>query len=348
MSAAPAPARIDYTEETLANGLHVIYAPLRQAPVVHVRVIYHVGSRDEQPNRRSFAHMFEHMMFRGSAHVKPEEHMKLIGTVGGYSNAFTSFDTTQYVDTIPSNQLELALYLEADRMSSFKVSDKIFKTERKVVAEEWRIQQNQPYGRAYDDFMKLAFKKHPYRWTPIGNMNDLAAAHASELQAFFNRYYVPNNATLLITGDINVAAAKKLVHKYFAWIPEGAKIKRDIPAEPRQVKPIRGKENYPVPLSVVAIGYRTPGYGAKDDYAVSALATIVGQGESSRLYKALVRLQASLVRRRAGRPRRARRLRRPGRRRDGDGWQGPGRSRKDDPGDAAGHRRAWGDRRGTE
>lgn len=286
--AAPAPAKIEYSEETLDNGLRVIYAPLHQAPVVHVRVIYHVGSRDEQPDRRGFAHMFEHMMFRGSAHVKPEEHMKLIGVVGGYANAFTSFDTTQYVDTIPSNQLELALYLEADRMASFKVSEEIFRTERKVVAEEWRIRQNQPYGRVFDDFLNVAFTKHPYRWSPIGDMDDLAAAQPQELQAFFDRYYVPNNAILLIAGDIDVAATKKLVRQYFAWIPDGKKVERNIPAEPQHNQAVRSEVSYAAPLPVVVIAYRTGGYGQNDDYALSLLATIVGQGESSRLYKALV------------------------------------------------------------
>src|SRR5436305_550025 len=127
--------KIEFTEETLDNGLHVIYAPLHQAPVVHVRVFYHVGSRDERPDRQGFAHMFEHMMFRGSAHVAPEEHMKRIGVCGGYSNAFTSFDETVYHDTVPAQYLDMVLWLEADRMSSFKVSDEIFQTERKVVAE---------------------------------------------------------------------------------------------------------------------------------------------------------------------------------------------------------------------
>ena len=136
--------KIEFTEETLDNGLHVIYAPLHQAPVVHVRVLYHVGSRDERPDRQGFAHMFEHMMFRGSAHVAPEEHMKRIGVVGGYSNAFTSFDETVYVNTTPAQYLDMALWLEADRMASFKVSDQIFQTERKVVAEEWRMRMNRP------------------------------------------------------------------------------------------------------------------------------------------------------------------------------------------------------------
>src|SRR6478672_5644683 len=188
---------IPFTEEDLANGLHVIYAPLHNAPVVHVRVLYHVGSRDERPDRQGFAHMFEHMMFRGSAHVAPEEHMKRVGQVGGISNAFTSFDETVYVNTVPAEWLDMVLWLEADRMSSFKVSDEIFQTERKVVAEEWRMRNNQPYGNLFELFLKAAFKNHPYQWTPIGNMEHLKNARSNELQDFFNTYYVPNNATLV-------------------------------------------------------------------------------------------------------------------------------------------------------
>src|SRR5262245_18688839 len=161
-------APIQFEKETLDNGLRVIYAPLRQAPVVHVRVLYHVGSRDERADRQGFAHMFEHMMFRGSAHVLPEQHMKMIGVVGGHSNAFTSYDQTTYVNTIPANAVDMALYLEADRMASFKVNDSIFQTERNVVAEEWRMRYaKQPTGFMRLDFMKLAFNTHSYRWTPI-------------------------------------------------------------------------------------------------------------------------------------------------------------------------------------
>src|SRR5215208_8184625 len=231
---ASEPAKIEFTQETLDNGLHVIYAPLHQAPVVHVRVLYHVGSRDERPDRQGFAHMFEHMMFRGSAHVKPEEHMKLIGVVGGNSNAFTSFDQTTYVNTIPSNHLEMALYLEADRMSSFNVDENIYKTERKVVAEEWRIRQNRPYGTQYEDFLAKAFTTHSYRWTPIGNMEHLKAAEVAELQDFFNTYYLPNNATLIIAGDIDVEKTREMVKRFYGWIPRGPEVKRNIAAEPEQ------------------------------------------------------------------------------------------------------------------
>ena len=243
---------IQFQEETLPNGLRVIYAPLHQAPVVHVRVLYHVGSRDERADRQGFAHMFEHMMFRGSAHVKPEEHMKRVDDVGGICNAFTSFDQTVYHDTVPANKLEMALYLEADRMASFKVSEDIYKTERKVVAEEWRIRQNKPYGTMYEDFLKNAFKAHSYRWTPIGNMSHLAAAPVSELQEFFNTYYLPNNAVLVVAGDIDVDAAKKMVHRYYAWIPKGPEVKRAIPQEPTQTEAREATVAYRVPLPAAA------------------------------------------------------------------------------------------------
>jgi zinc protease len=286
--AARAADKIEFTQEMLPNGLRVIYAPLHQAPVVHVRVLYHVGSRDERPDRQGFAHMFEHMMFRGSEHVKPEEHMKLVQMVGGMSNAFTSFDQTVYVNTIPANQLEMTLYLEADRMASFKVNENIFKTERNVVAEEWRRGQNQPYGTMYQDFLAMAFKNHPYHWSPIGNMQQLAQAQVSELQDFFNTYYIPNNAVLVIAGDIDVAAAKGMVGKYFGWIPKGADIKRNIPTEPVQEQMREEVTPRQVPMTRIMIGYHAPAYKSDDNYALSLLGDILGSGASSRLHRMLV------------------------------------------------------------
>jgi len=281
-------AAVEFTQETLENGLQVIYAPLHQAPVVHVRVLYHVGSCDERPDRQGFAHMFEHMMFRGSAHVKPEEHMKLIGMVGGMSNAFTSFDQTVYVNTVPSNQVELALYLEADRMASFKVSDEIYQTERKVVTEEWRMKQNRPYGALWEDFAKAAFTKSPYRWTPIGNMDNLRAAQAAELQDFFNRFYVPNNAILVIAGDIDVPAAKALVKKYYAWIPRGQEAKPALPAEPEHTEARKVEVKYRVPLPRIMIGFQAAPYKSDDNYPLQLLGTILGGGRSARLDRTLV------------------------------------------------------------
>ncbi len=288
LAEAPSAEAIPFTQETLPNGLRVIYAPLHQAPVVHVRVLYHVGSRDERPDRQGFAHMFEHMMFRGSAHVPPQEHMKLINQVGGYSNAFTSFDETVYVNTVPSEHLEMALYLEADRMSSFKVSDEIYRTERKVVAEEWGMKQNRPYGNLYEDYLKLAFTRHSYRWTPIGNMQHLAAAPVSELQDFFNTYYLPNNAVLVIAGDIDVDAAKQMVQKYFAWIPRGADIHRLAEQEPPQTEPRQGTVPDRVPLTEIVVGWHMPAYKSDDQYPLSVLSAALGEGASSRLERLLV------------------------------------------------------------
>lgn len=281
-------APIVYETETLDNGLRVIYAPLRQAPVVHVRVLYHVGSKDEQPDRQGFAHMFEHMMFRGSAHVPPERHMQLINSVGGISNAFTSFDQTTYVNTVPTEHTEMALWLEADRMASFKVTDDIYKIERKVVAQEWAMRMNQPYGNMYEEFLKNLYAKHSYRWTPIGNMEDLKAASANELQSFFNTYYIPNNAVLVVAGDIDIAKTKGWVKAYFGWIPKGPTPPRLAPREPEQTVGRRSVVPASVPLPAVVVGVRVPPFNSDDNYALDLLEEILGGGRSSRLSQRLV------------------------------------------------------------
>lgn len=283
-------SKIEFTKETLDNGLRVIYAPLKTSPVVHVRVMYNVGSRDERPDRQGFAHMFEHMMFRGSRHVAPEQHMKLIGIVGGDSNAFTSFDQTTYTNTLPSNNTEMALYLEADRMASFKVNDQIFQTERKVVAEEWRMRYaNQPLGPIFQDLLRTAFTTHSYRWTPIGDMQQLAQATSSELQEFFNTYYVPNNACLVIAGDIDIEQTKQWVRKYYGWIPKGPDVPRNMPAEPKQTEVRRlvvAKPN--VPLTNMYIAFKTPEYRDADHDALNVLGDILASGRTGRLDRALV------------------------------------------------------------
>jgi zinc protease len=281
-------APIDFETETLDNGLRVIYAPLRQAPVVHVRVFYHVGSKDEKPDRQGFAHMFEHMMFRGSAHVPPEQHMRYINGVGGISNAFTSFDQTTYVNTVPAGATEQALWLEADRMASFKVTDQIYQIERRVVAQEWAMRMNQPYGNLYEEFLKNAYAKHSYRWTPIGNMEHLKAAAVSELQEFFNTYYIPNNAILCVAGDIDVARTKEWVHKYYAWIPKGPEPKRLAQREPEQTEGKRAVVPANVPLPAVLVGVRIPPYKSDDQQAFEILDEILGSGRSSRLNVRLV------------------------------------------------------------
>jgi zinc protease len=289
-----------WTTETLSNGLTVIYAPMPSSPTTHVRVIYHVGSRDERPDRQGFAHMFEHMMFRGSAHVAPQEHMKLIGQVGGYSNASTSFDETVYVNTLPASYTEMALWLEADRMSSFKVSPQIYVTERQVVGQEFSRRLNQPYGGMYDQLQAVEFKVHPYHWTPIGNMDHLQAAQPAELQEFFNKYYVPNNAILVIAGNIEVEKTRAEVKRYFGWIPgRGLQVgnggntswlalQRNIPQEPPQTEPRRLDIKMPVPMARMVLAYHLPPAKSENMDPIGLLLTILGDGESSRINKALV------------------------------------------------------------
>jgi zinc protease len=281
-------APIMFETETLANGLRVVYAPLRQAPVVHVRVLYHVGSKDERPDRQGFAHMFEHMMFRGSAHVKPEEHMRLINSVGGISNAFTSFDQTTYINTVPAEHTEMALWLEADRMASFKVTEEIYKIERNVVAQEWAMRMNQPYGNLYEEFLRNLYAKHHYRWTPIGNMEHLKAAAVDELQAFFNTYYLPNNAILVVAGDIDVAKTREWVKRYYGWIPKGPQPARLTASEPEQSAERREVVPANVPLPAVVVGAKAPPYKSDEQYALLVLDEILGGGRSSRLNRRLV------------------------------------------------------------
>lgn len=288
-------APIEFEQETLANGLRVIYAPLDNAPVVDVRVLYHVGSKDERPDRQGFAHMFEHMMFRGSAHVAPEEHMKLVNSVGGNSNAFTSFDQTVYYETLPASHLAMALWLEADRMASFKVSPEIYNTERNVVAEEWRMRLNRPYGALFDILDKAIFTRSNYRWTPIGDMDHLREAAPSELQEFFNRFYVPNNATLVISGNFEPARTKELVRQYFGWIPEGKPIVRTSPTEPQQTQAKQVTVEESVPLPAVVVAFKLPPYRSTDHEAIALLSDILDSGASGRLDRALVHSEHPLA-----------------------------------------------------
>ncbi len=281
-------ATTPFTTETLSNGLRVIYAPMPSSPVVHVRVFYHVGSKDERSDRNGFAHMFEHMMFRGSEHVAPEVHMKLLQNVGGYSNAYTSFDETVYINTVPATFSELPLWLEADRMASFKVSPAIFQMERLVVAEEWRLRQNQPYGTMWEEMVQTIFTKHNYQWTPIGNMDHLRAAKASELQDFFNTYYVPNNAVLVVAGNIDVKKTQEQVKRYYGWIPKSPDIHRVSPVEPAQTEARRREVAMRVPLNRIVIGYRMPVWADDDRDALGVLLAILGDGRSSRISQALV------------------------------------------------------------
>ena len=282
----------DYHAITLDNGMQVITLEDHSTPIAAVQVWYHVGSKDEKPNRRGFAHMFEHMMFRGTQNIGPKAHFEHIRRVGGWANAFTSFDNTTYVQVVPSNQVEIVMWLEAERMGFLKINDGYFDTERKVVAEEFRRGQESPYGTAPEKLLGQIFTKHPYRWSPIGDMNELAEADAKELQEFWETYYVPNNAALVVVGDVDHEEVEAMAKRHFGWIPKYDDPPRVTVREPAQKKQRRIKikeRNGPVPIAGVL--FRTVPMGHEDELALEVLGHILGGGESSRLWKDLVREQ---------------------------------------------------------
>ena len=288
---ADRPPKLNFTTHALSNGLEVILLESHEVPVVNVQVWYHVGGKDEQPGRTGFAHLFEHLMFKGSAHVGPDEHSRIIEGVGGYDNAETNDDSTDYYETIPSQYLERILWLEADRMGSLNVDDANFKSERQVVEEERRVRvDNQPYGSIEEDLRAAAFTVHGYHHTPIGSIADLDAATVEDVRAFFNTYYKPNNATLVIVGDFDYEQALAWAKKYFEGIPASAgPIPRPSKPEPPQTAQRDVSKSYTnTPLPAVVIGYKIPARYSPDSYPLDLAADILAAGESSRLYQALV------------------------------------------------------------
>ncbi|MGD2108848.1 MAG: pitrilysin family protein [Phycisphaerae bacterium] len=290
---AEATRRYDYRKVVLDNGLTVITLEDHSCPIVAVQVWYHVGSKNEDPERQGFAHMFEHMMFRGTDRLGPEEHFESIRGTGGSCNAYTSFDNTTYVNELPSNQLELALWLEAERMAFLKIDDEGFYTERNVVEEERRMRSlNAPYGTVMEKVLPVLFTKHPYRWSTIGQIPHLRAATIEELQAFWDKYYVPSNATLVIVGDVTHDHAQTLARKYFSWLPRCAEPEPLGITEPPQTEPrsvtIPEKKG---PAPIVGLLYRGVPMGHKDEVAAEMLMSILGDGESSRIYKDVVKDQ---------------------------------------------------------
>lgn len=286
----------DYREITLENGLKVLTLEDFSCPIVAVHLWYHVGSKDENPERQGFAHMFEHMMFRGTDKLGPTDHFDLIRATGGECNAYTSFDNTTYVQELPANQLEMALWLEAERMTHLKIDQSNFDTERKVVEEERRLGLNRPYGTVPEKLLAEIFKKHPYQWTPIGRIPHLRAASVGELREFWTKYYVPNNATLVVVGAVKHADAQAAAKKYFGWIPRSPEPPRVTIQEPPVAAPMNltiKEENAPAPI--VGVVYRGVPVGHDDYLALQLLATILGGGESSRIYRDLVAEQRLAV-----------------------------------------------------
>ncbi|WP_439183122.1 M16 family metallopeptidase [Carboxylicivirga taeanensis] len=282
--------KISFVEYDLDNGLHVILHEDKSTPIVTVSVMYHVGSKNENPERTGFAHFFEHLMFEGTQNIPRGEYSNFVEQAGGTLNANTSNDRTYYYEILPSNQLELGLWLESERMLHAKVDSIGIRTQKKVVIEEKKqTVDSRPYGTLFQETMKRAFKEHPYRWTVIGDPDHIRAAKDEEFQQFYKEFYVPNNAALVIAGDIEIETTKELVKKYFSEIPKG---KDDI-YRPDVVEPALGQEvrdtifdNVQLPLIVQA--YRTPAMGTEDYYALDMLSTLMSGGQSSRLYKSLV------------------------------------------------------------
>lgn len=281
-------SEIAFTEFDLENGLHVILHEDHGTPIVTVSVMYHVGSKNEDSNRRGFAHFFEHLLFEGSANIGRGEFSRYVEKAGGVLNANTTADRTYYYEVLPSNQLELGLWLESERMLHAKVDQKGVDTQREVVKEERRQRyENQPYGTILMEVLSRAYSVHPYRWPTIGFMEDLNAASEQDYQAFYKRFYVPNNAVLVVAGDINKESARDLVSRYFRDIPRGADIIQPVVNEP-ELKGERRDVIYDrIQLPAVVLGFRIPPAGSKDFYAVEMVNRLLSNGNSSRLNVAL-------------------------------------------------------------
>jgi predicted Zn-dependent peptidase len=290
---AAAQKSIAFEKYTLSNGLNVILHVDRQTPIVAVTVSYHVGSKDEDPTRTGFAHFFEHLLFEGSENIARGEYMKLVKENGGVLNANTFKDRTFYFEILPSNQLELALWMESERMLHAKIDQKGIETQREVVKEERRQRvDNTPYGGLLDETMLRTFAKHPYKRSVIGSMDHLNSAKKEEFLAFYKKFYVPDNAILSIAGDIDTRQAKQWIERYFGGIPRGATpIKRTVVKEPEQKKEVRDKVYDNIQLPAVIHSYKTPALGAPDYHAANLLATLLSEGESSRFQKSIVNTQ---------------------------------------------------------
>lgn len=282
--------KVQFTEFDLDNGLHVILHQDKTAPVVAVSVMYHVGSKDEDTTRTGFAHFFEHLLFEGSKNIKRGEFMKLVSSNGGQNNANTSQDRTFYYEVFPSNQLELGLWLESERMLHPIINEVGVKTQNEVVKEEKRLRvDNSPYGKFTEKIFTHLFNAHPYRWQPIGSMAHLDAAKLDEFIAFFKKYYVPNNAVLTIAGDLDVEKTKGLVKQYFSEVPKGAPIvKKEVvlPEIKKQIIDTAYDANIQIPAIFAA--YRVPGMKSRENKVLGMISSILSGGGSSRLSTKMV------------------------------------------------------------
>jgi zinc protease len=282
--------KVTFEEYKLDNGLHVVLHQDNSAPVVITSVMYHVGAKDEQPDRTGMAHFFEHLLFEGTKNIERGEWFKLVTANGGTNNANTTDDRTYYYEIFPSNNLELALWMESERLMHPVINQIGVDTQNEVVKEEKRLRvDNQPYGNLIKAVKENMFKVHPYRWTTIGEMEHLDAATLEEFMAFNKKFYVPNNAVLVVAGQFDKGDAKKWVEKYFGPIKKGATVERKKYEEAPITEQFRAKwedPNIQIPMMVTC--YRTPSMKTRDARVLDMISSYLSDGKSSKLYKKLV------------------------------------------------------------
>ncbi|MGB7499396.1 MAG: pitrilysin family protein [Moheibacter sp.] len=282
--------KIEFEEYDLPNGLHVILHQDHSAPVVVTSVMYHVGAKDEQPDRTGFAHFFEHLLFEGTENINRGEWFKIVSSNGGQNNANTTDDRTYYYEVFPSNSLKLGLWMESERLMHPVINQIGVDTQNEVVKEEKRLRiDNQPYGNILKAVKENMFKAHPYRWTTIGEMEHLDAAKLDEFISFFHKFYVPNNAVLIVAGDFEKDQAKQWISDYFGPIPKGTVTPKKHYEEAPITKQINADWEDPnVQIPMVITAYRTPSMKTRDARVLDMISMILSDGKSSRLYKKLV------------------------------------------------------------
>ena len=281
---------VSYEEYDLDNGMHVILHQDNSAPVVTTSVMYHVGAKDENPEKTGFAHFFEHLLFEGTENIERGEWFKIVSANGGTNNANTTQDRTYYYEIFPSNNLELGLWLESERLLHPIINQIGVDTQKEVVQEERRLRyDNAPYGRWREQMYVNLFKNHPYRWQTIGSLEHLASATLEDFREFNEKFYVPNNAVLVVAGDIDIPETKKMIADYFGPIPRGEDIERKTYEEEPLTETIKAQYYDPnIQIPAILMGYRTPSQTERDAYVLDMISTYLSDGKSSKLYKKLV------------------------------------------------------------
>ena len=282
--------QIKFEEYDLPNGLHVILHQDNSAPVVTTGVMYHVGAKDEEKGRSGMAHFFEHLLFEGTPNIPRGEWMKLVSANGGYNNANTSSDRTYYFETFPSQNQQIGLWMEAERLRHAVINQIGVDTQREVVKEEKRMNlDNQPYGNLFGKILENLFTNHPYHNSTIGSMEDLNAATLEEFQAFYKKYYAPNNATLVVAGDIDPSQTKKWIQTYFGYLPTSEIAAKNFPKdEPITTAKEATAYDANIQLPAYVFAYRAPSNKERDSYILDMISTYLSTGKSSVLYKKLV------------------------------------------------------------